>query len=112
MGTFIGEFNRHQPTAGTEGEYDLITVQENIAKVLDVLTKLEILDGTLIEDIELEANTDKVVNHGLGREPRGWFVVEKNISGWAVGEVNPSDNRDKELILQAGGAQTISIWVF
>ena len=45
------------------------------------LQRLQILDGTLVEDVTLPAGTATLVPHGLGRAYRGFFIVKGHSGG-------------------------------
>jgi len=89
-------------------------LQDSIREFASNLKKgVEILDGIVIEDIELVANTRKVINHGLGRKLIGWIVTRSNTKNRALRDhqdTNP--NTDRTLILEPTLNMTISIWVF
>ena len=84
-------------------------MQNNIAQVFDALGRLEILNGRLIENIDL-TSAETPVEHRLGRAYRGWIVVNKN----AAQDVYVSSTALNELFinLTAGGDGTISLWGF
>lgn len=89
---------------------DLIQLQDAVAAVFLPLLKVSILDGRLIEDIEV-TTSQVVVNHGLGRELRGWILVDKNANA-RVWRVNSTTNPTRELHLDSGATVTVSLWVF
>jgi len=72
-----------------------------------------ILDGRLIEDVELlGTGVDVQVSHGLGRKYRGWFLVGAN-SATADYPADYTAASDKERFLTLrGDVQTVNIWVF
>ena len=74
--------------------------------------ELPILDGQLIESIDLTSASVVSVNHGLGREIRGWFVVKQGASAtiWAV-EANQTLPL-RQLVLSTSADVTVSLWVF
>lgn len=74
-----------------------------------------LLSGRLIENIAVPAaGSSAVINHGLGRTPRGWIVTD------AQDAVNPTlylervawDERTITLYSDMAGPRTVSIWVF
>ena len=89
------------------------SARDLLVKYGDALRELQglpLLDGHLIEDIELTAATREIVQHGLGRKLRGYVVVKRN-AGVSVYDEVPDRPQD-ELWLQAASNVTISLWVF
>lgn len=87
-------------------------MQDNIEQVLRRIISSAILSGQLIEDVDIVTGTEKVVNHGLGRELRGWFIVRQNANAnlWDSQATNTLSN--KTLILNSSANVKISLWVF
>ena len=87
-------------------------VQDNIAKVVDILSAIPILDGVLLSDVELSPTapfiTSTEVEHRLGRTPLGWFVTAKDAQA-VVWEVSRDD---LFLGLNTSADVTIDLWVF
>lgn len=79
------------------------------AAVLNAVLKLPILDGVMLQDISLIANTPKVVNHLLQRKQQGWFLTDNtaNTAVWRTKAFN-----DTTITLEASANTTISVWVF
>ncbi len=91
-------------------DQDLMGVQEQTQGLVKYLAQLPILDGNLIEDIELTSGTAKSVQHQLGRSARGYFVTKKSAN--AVVWDSVSSQPDRELLLNASASCSVSIWVF
>ena len=89
---------------------ELTQLQNSIARIFLDLLGLEILNGRLIEDVAVET-TQTAVSHGLGRELRGWFVVEKT-ANVRIFRVKPTENVTTTLYLDTTADATISLWVF
>lgn len=83
----------------------------NIAREFDTLGSLKILNGRLVEAVELGAGATTQVEHGLGRPYVGWFVVGGSVNGDYPGE-GASDDVSKWVALTVTGAQTVDLWVF
>lgn len=75
------------------------------------LSAIPFLDGVLVEDVQITSGTAKIVEHGLGREPRGWLVLGKNANAnvWETATSVGSENR---MTVNASATVTISLWVF
>lgn len=96
------------------GTDDLILqkIQDNISRVLDVITKKPIIDGMLLTDIFLTATTPLSISHLLGRKLVGYIVVLKDATAdiWDLQSSNTLP--DKFLVLESSANTTITIWVF
>lgn len=91
---------------------DLRQLQDSLDAVLNIIRGKQIIDGRLIEDIEL-STTALNINHGLDNEVRGWIVVKKNANADVYEATSAStDLPKKQLKLIATAAVTISLWVF
>jgi hypothetical protein len=82
-----------------------------------LLEAVDILRGRLIEDVELANATDVDVQHLLGREFKGWAVVD--LTGASTSGVIQRSTADYDhattLRLTAtgyGATITVSLWVF
>lgn len=85
---------------------ELAKLEDNVANVLEPVLNAAILDGKLVENVNL--NTAASVQHKLGRVPRGWIVVDRNANAqvWSTA-------KDKNfLTLSSSGAVVVTIWVF
>ena len=86
---------------------------EIAAKVNQVLTN-PLLNGRLIPGVVLlAANNPTNVEHGLGRQPLGWIVIDShnNAVTWASDDSNP---KKKNLVMELNTSadNTIDLWVF
>lgn len=88
---------------------NLMRVQSAIAEVVDPLTRLPLLNTTLIQNVAI-GTSPTAVAHGLNRQPLGFWVVDKTITTDVWRSVSAAPG--KLLMLQAGTATTISIIVF
>ena len=92
--------------------YDLETVQSNVGKTLDLLTKGALSGGVLLEGIDLTTGAPNLIEHGLGREPQGYIIVKQ--SGYAdVRDLNVALNLKPRLLSLAVTANlTVSLYIF
>jgi hypothetical protein len=89
----------------------LRSVQDSLTLTLDQVIRREILDGNLVENIDL-INGVNLIDHGLGRVPKGFIIVKRN-DIHVVWNVNNSRMvAVKNMALQSNGAMTVSIWFF
>ncbi len=109
----LEEMVRHMAKASGIDADDIASMQDSLERVLKPVSANPLLDGRLIEDIEIDGVSDTVVDHKLGRELRGWFLTRKSRAGAAVGDDQANnDTPELTLILLSAAAQTVSIWVF
>ena len=86
---------------------NLQQVQDNAAKVFEIIREVPLLNGALIEDVEIGTG-DTNVNHKLARNLQGWFItdIQGDANVWRTGD----DIRN--ITLRASATVTISLWVF
>jgi hypothetical protein len=87
-------------------------LQDATDSVLRSISARQILDGILIEDVELDSAGDNLIEHKLGRKLRGWIVVRQNINTNVWDSQDSNLLPDKTLILNCGSDVTVSLWVF
>ena len=87
---------------------ELQTVQDNLAGVLDLIAKVQIVDGVRLEDVALVSGSDQLVAHKLGRAPLGWFTVKRN-ADCRLWETALDANH---LTLRTSANVTVTLWVF
>jgi hypothetical protein len=73
------------------------------------LQDLLLLDGRLLEDIDLTTATAQI-SHGLGRPARGYIVTKRDANAVIYDET--STRPEAELALRASATVTVSLWVF
>jgi hypothetical protein len=88
---------------------ELDRVQDNVSLFTQPLVDNPLLDGRLLEDVIL-TTSEVLVEHKLGRKPRGWYIVKKN----AAQDIHESGTtlQERFLSLTAAGTVTVSLWVF
>lgn len=86
---------------------DLNRVQDQVFQALNPVLKNVLIDSVQINDIQI-TTSGVDIDHGLGRVPLGWFVVDSTASAtvWRTAWT------DRILSLDASGTATISIVVF
>lgn len=82
--------------------------QRDAKQAVDALAAIPILDGVLLEDVELSA-TAKRVYHNLGRTVNGFWVVWSDADSrvWVDGL-----NTSAFIELAANASVTVNLWVF
>jgi hypothetical protein len=97
-------------TQQTENQ-DLELAIQNVKKWAKVLEDNPLLDGNFIQAIEFAGGALTVdVNHGLGRQPRGWIITDFTaLAGTAI----VRDAWDTNTItFTASAACDLDLWVF
>lgn len=94
-------------------------IQRQLDIILDAYNALvannPLLGGRLIENIEVDASgTPKVVKHGLGRPPKGWFVVshQSNLNTYWQDRIAVASPETEISFVWYGEPTKISIYVF
>lgn len=85
-------------------------VSNSASTLVSALNSINILDGLLIEGIELDT-TGISIEHGLGRAWRGWCLVDIDTSA----TVYRASSEDETVLIKlraSSGTPTVSIWVF
>jgi hypothetical protein len=79
------------------------------AQTLNPVINNPLLQGQLISNLSLSSSNSQTFNHGLGRNMKGWFIVDINSEAniWRTAPFNAST-----LTLTANAETTFSIWVF
>ena len=85
--------------------------QDNTDTVLRPIVNSAIIDGVLLNDIELTygANT---IEHKLGRKLLGYIVVRKNNDAVISDAQDTNKLSSKNLILYSDTLVTVSLWCF
>lgn len=91
---------------------DVIRLQANINEALRTIENLPWMNGVLLENIVLTSGVDNTVNHGLGRSPNGFVVIDKQVTCdvWRSPTVN--NLTDLSLLLRTSSTATVKLWVF
>ncbi len=70
-------------------------------------------DGVLVEDLTFTALGNLVVEHQLGRLPRGYLIVTPSAGGMPyVSAANWAARTSKHITLTGAGNMTCSLWFF
>ena len=107
----IEPYITHQPKVGSEAEYDLAVIQDNVSRVFDVLTDQPILDGNMLSDIALTTATSEVA-HKLDRDYVGWMVVDNVGNAVVYRDDTTTTDKTKFISMTASATTTIKLWVF
>ena len=91
---------------------ELNRFQNNVEEAVNPLINAEIVNGVLLKDVCMEAETVTLVTHKLGRKVRGWIVIRRRADArvWDVQDSNP--NPTTTLALVASHAVKVDLWVF
>ena len=86
--------------------------QDHIESVINPVLDSAIIDGVILEDIDLVSTGFTSVEHKLGRKPRGYLVIRKSAAQTVYEDVGDYDNRKLFIKLRASGSVTVNLWVF
>jgi len=101
----------HQPHQGVHS-YDLVTVQENVKRVLDEITDKPHMDSSLLESVVLTTGTTTLVEHKLGRNIRGWYIADRNAGATVYRDTASTADLAEFLPLITSATVTVSLVVF
>jgi hypothetical protein len=88
------------------------TAQDHVESVINPVLNSAIIDGVILEDIDLVMGSFTSVEHKLGRKPRGYLVIRKSAAETVYEEAGDYDNRKLFIKLRASGSVTVNLWVF
>ena len=86
--------------------------QDHVESVMDPVLNSAIIDGVIIEDVDLVSGSFTSVEHKLGRKPRGYLVIRKSAAETVYEDAGDYDNRKLFIKLKASGTVTVNLWVF
>jgi len=92
-------------------DYNLQTIQSNVANSLDSLQLNPILNGITLDPVDVTSG-DNVINHLLDRKLQGWVVIGNTAAIDLYDKQSTNDLADRTLILNASGTATIKLYVF
>jgi hypothetical protein len=92
-------------------EREIVQLQQNIESALTQLQTAPMLDGILLEALELTSG-DNTITHKLGRKVRGYIVTRKSAAVDLYDKISTDTNLSKDFTLNSSGVATISLWVF
>jgi hypothetical protein len=86
---------------------DANKIQLNLKQFFQQFNDLIFLQGRLLSDLDISTATTEV-EHKLGRQPVGWFLVDKDATGniWRVSW------DDKYITFDVSANMNVSIWIF
>jgi len=90
----------------------LLGLQGGIQKFADSVTESVILDGALIEDIDLKSGQDNVVGHTLGRPITGYIPVRMSADSNVFDASGVGGNLSREFKVRCSADVTVTFWVF
>ena len=88
-------------------------IQANMAEAIAKIESGPQMSGVILKDVVLAgAAADTVIQHGLARTPVGFLVLYKSATGDVWNSATSNVRPDLEIILKAGAAMTVTLWVF
>ena len=91
---------------------ELTKIQERLGRSINPVVNKAIIDGELLEDLDITTGQANLVNHRLDRPLVGWIAVRKSANAvlWDEQATNEDDRRT--LDLRSSANVTVSLWVF
>ena len=90
---------------------DLMQVETKWKSILDPIASNPILAGRQLSNVSLVSGNN-VINHGLGRNLQGYFVVMNSAAVTFYDKQSTNNMPQLTLELVASGATTVSLWVY
>lgn len=88
------------------------TAQDHVESVINPVLASAIIDGVILEDIDLVSTGFTSIEHKLGRKPRGYLVIRRSSAQTVYEDAGDYDNRKLFMKLRASGSVTVNLWVF
>lgn len=89
------------------GAEDLTALQMNVEQAISSVIKNPLLNGRLIENLELVSGSNKI-EHKLARSVRGFIPVMRSNAA----TIYQTENDNKFLTVSASADVTVSLWIF
>lgn len=105
----LESFQRHYPDGDKVTVRDFHALQDILERVLKPLVECVLIDGHLLEDVDLVGGVTTSVDHKLGRVPQGWFCTSNDFSQSPPREDSKGSTT---LDLYVVNNTTVDIWVF
>lgn len=86
-------------------------LQGNIKKAVDPVLANPLVDGQILQDVELVTGLN-TINHGLGRNLQGWFLVRQRASASVYDTQDDNLNPALTLLLTASAPVVVNLYVF
>jgi hypothetical protein len=95
------------------GDFNTQKLQDNLADSIRRIENITLLGGNIVKNISfLGTGTDVQVNHGLGREPIGWILIESTADLRIYKSSTVNNLKDKLILFRSNAAYTGSIYIF
>jgi len=91
---------------------DLNRVQSNVDASLKTIETLPWMGGVIIDGVLLVSGVDNRVDHGLGRDPTGFIVLDKQATCDIWRSTTSNSLASLTLLLRSSANVTIKLWVF
>lgn len=87
-------------------------LQDALKLTVNPLLLNPLLNGHLLEDVELSGNVQNIIQHKLGRDLKGWIICRQDALAGIYDMQSTNTTPDKTLIMVSTIATTVSLWVF
>jgi hypothetical protein len=93
-------------------DFNTQKLQDNISTAFQKIDNIALLKGNFIQDISFVSGLDIQVNHGLNRNPLGYFLVKSNGQLTISESTTTNNNKDKIILLRGSATATGTIYIF
>lgn len=90
---------------------NLMLLQTNWSSQLNPVLSLALNSGQILTNQSLTAGKN-TINHGLGRNLQGWFIVGQNAPSVIYDQQAGNLNINQTLVLQSSGVCVVNLFVF
>jgi hypothetical protein len=87
-------------------------LQDQLKLAVNPVLLNPLISGHLLEDVELTANAQTIVQHKLGRTLKGWMICRQDELAGIYDMQADNATPDKTLSLVSTTDVTVSLWVF
>jgi hypothetical protein len=89
-----------------------VRAQEELRRIIEQFTKIELLDGLRITDQSITSGSTNLINHTLGRKYEGWIIT--NVDSACTIHLDEASTADPAfyLPLVTSANCTADFWVF
>lgn len=91
---------------------DLMAAQARIKEFAQAIEDCPLIDGALVEGVEMAATGLKTIEHRLGRKPIGWMVARQNAYAFFREETDGNSIPEKVILIRSTHAVTANFWFF
>jgi hypothetical protein len=93
-------------------DFNTQKLQDNLADGIRKIENNIILNGVVITSKAVAITVDNQINHGLGRKPVGFLIVDSNSDVRVWQSATANQNKDKYLLLKFSASAIVTLYIF